>query len=742
MKLFVPFLLPVLVLMLYPGGLVAQKVASPAVVKVVDATTGSPVAFAHVCFENEQGTFKQYVVTGLQGEASCVIPSRCVVAVSFVGYSTLYDTINSRQSKVLKLEPIATAMDEVVVTAQFTPQRADKSIYAVRVISSKQIEAKAASNLGDLLRGEAGIRTTNDGVLGSSISVQGLSGENVKFLIDGIPVIGRMNGNIDLGQLNLGQADHVEIIEGPMSVVYGSNALAGVVNIITRQNQTDKYWASANAYAESVGVFNADGGAGFSSGKHTLQVSGGRNFFGGYSDPDTSRADQWKPKRQVFADGSWFWGGHSFKTRTSVQFFDEKLLNRGNLIAPYYENAFDSEFLTRRWVVRNDISWQPTSDHSFSLLSAWSGFDRRKTTWYNDLTTLHKVLSSNADDQDTTVFGMWNFRGTWSRKNDRHWLNWQTGFDLNIEDGSGKRIDGHEQSIGDYAAFASLLFTPHPVLELQPGLRLAYNSRYNSPPVYSVNLKWMPADLIAVRASAATGFRAPSLKELYLYFVDVNHNIRGNSTLDAETSTHFNLSFQYSKEKSRYALSTSVSAFYNDIHNIITLAEQEKQLFTYVNVDKFRTVGGKLQTTVRFFPRLSLSGAIGVTGRSNSLSLQHYTFTTDVSGEVTYHWLRSNVQLTTWYKYTGRLPQLQIDANGNLYESFVDGYHLLDGSVSKGLFNNRLSVAVGVKNLFNVRVVDADRGTSGVHSGGGNGQLIAWGRTWFVKCSFKISQKN
>jgi len=80
-----------------------------------------------------------------------------------------------------------------------------------------------------MLSTELNIRTTHDGALGSSLTMQGLGGEHIKILVDGVPVIGRENGNIDLDQINLQNVDHIEVINGPMSVVYGSNALAGVI---------------------------------------------------------------------------------------------------------------------------------------------------------------------------------------------------------------------------------------------------------------------------------------------------------------------------------------------------------------------------------------------------------------------------------------------------------------------------------------------------------------------------------
>ena len=98
-----------------------------------------------------------------------------------------------------------------------------------------------------------------------------------------MPVIGRMNGNIDISQLNLYNVDHIEVIEGPMSVIYGSNALAGVINIITKENKNTRLSAFGKGYIESVGIYNFDLGASWKKKDHVFSLSGGRNFFDGYT---------------------------------------------------------------------------------------------------------------------------------------------------------------------------------------------------------------------------------------------------------------------------------------------------------------------------------------------------------------------------------------------------------------------------------------------------------------------------
>ena len=159
----------------------------------------------------------------------------------------------------IKLEKLEYGLDEVVITAQYEPVPKNESINAIRTISANEIEERAAVNLNDVLRKELFFRVGQDNILGSQLSMQGISGENVKIMIDGVPVVGRLNGNIDLTQLNLNNIERIEIVEGPLAVNYGSNALAGTINLITKTAKTNETAASAEFFTESIGHFNFSG---------------------------------------------------------------------------------------------------------------------------------------------------------------------------------------------------------------------------------------------------------------------------------------------------------------------------------------------------------------------------------------------------------------------------------------------------------------------------------------------------
>jgi len=132
---------------------------------------------------------------------------------------------------------------EVVVTGQYKPQSVKQSVYQVRTITKEQIQKQAASKLQDVLNNQLNIRFSQDlSTGGSDISMLGLSGQNVKILLDGVPMTGRQgtSNEININSIEINSVERIEIIEGPMSVIYGADALAGVINIITKKAKAEQ----------------------------------------------------------------------------------------------------------------------------------------------------------------------------------------------------------------------------------------------------------------------------------------------------------------------------------------------------------------------------------------------------------------------------------------------------------------------------------------------------------------------
>ena len=740
--------LSILYLLIVGTSVSAQQVQ----IFLIDQVSKEPMSFAHVLIEGlgKESGIEQGHITDINGTISFNLQTPSKITATFVGYKNLIDTVAPGETRTLEMEPSIYQFDEVVVTAQFRPETVDKSIYNIKVLGAQQIESRAAVNLNEMLSGEINIRSTRDNALGSSISMQGLSGEHIKFLIDGVPVIGRQNGNIDLEQLNLQNIDHIEVIKGPMSVVYGSNALAGVINIITKDPDKQKVALNGEAYYESVGVYNFSAGGSYAWKKNSFSLFGGRNFFDGYDPIDTSRKQQWKPKLQYDFDGSYLYRSEKTKLKIGGNYFYEEIWDKGNGLEVFnWDKTWDRYFYTSRWGLRAEINQQVSDRAMVNVLTAYSYYGRLKNTYLKDLTNLEQTLVQDASQQDTTRFDNIMLRADFNNYIISEVFKYQLGIDLNRESAYGKRIENNTQQIGDYAAFLSIIIAPLPQLSFQPGLRIIYNTNYKAPLVYSLNTKWNINELLAIRISMAKGFRAPSLKELYLDFVDINHNIYGNPDLKSETSTNVNLALNYNSQSSAaYNWGIEFGFFYNHIKNKIALVQvagNDEISYTYKNVDQYYTQGFDVLFNNRIYPWLKVTLGIGVTGLKQYIegaSLNpDFVYTPDINTQINYWWRLPDLNFLLFYKYNGLYPDLQIDDSGiDIVETAA--YNSLDINVNRWFWKRRINVQIGGKNLFDITNVNrtGGSGSGGVHEGGVGTTSVNWGRTFFFKLQFSFNK--
>ena len=625
-------------------------------------------------------------------------------------------------------------LDAVVITGTYGEEPVAGTPAAVRIITAKELEQRGATNLSQALTTETGIRVTQDALLGSALTVNGISGQNVKLLVDGIPVIGRLNGNIDLSQMLLNNVNRIELVEGPLSVSYGTDALGGTVNLITRKDQIRHLEGSAEAFYESAGQYNFNTLLGYKRHRNRCGLVFARNFFDGWSEADTMRSKEWKPREQYF--------GQAYYVRTlgksSLQYkgdvFSERILNRGNPRPPYFETAFDDWYKTQRLTNALILKSEFMKHHRLDVTASHSHYERVKNTYFKDLVNLTEVMTTPPGDQDTTVFTLIATRGTWSITPDSSRLAGQVGYDVNAENAKGLRIaDGH-QDIGDYALFGSIRWKPIDRLMMQGGVRAGYNNAYRHPLIPSVNAKLDIRKNLILRSAYARGFRAPSLKELYFFFVDANHNIMGNNDLKAEYSNHVSASLTNLRVVRRADVMIRITGYYNDIRNLITLAQISGDAFSYVNIGEYRTTGARFGIDL---DRAGWSGSVVAGINYTNTSERGWHSSPEVSGRAGYEFERWKMSLNGYYKFSGRSVSFGLDETGSAVTRSLGAYHLADVTLTKSFAGSRLQAVVGAKNLFDVTRITVSGGEGGIHGASGE-QLIGWGRTAFVSMKVKL----
>lgn len=652
------------------------------------------------------------------------------------------------------------ALDELVVTGTAQPTRLKDALSMYRVIDRATIQAQGAVTLDDALKNQLNIRLGNDNILGSSVGMQGMTADKVKILIDGIPVNGREGGNINIGQLNMNNVERIEMIQGPMSVVYGTDALGGVINIITRK-EDKSLGLQVGTYYESIGKYNADATATMKiNARHSISLGGGRNFFQGWKyldqpmtyQDDTLRYNRnlfFKPKEQFIGNfGYNYTAKSSFRLQFASDFLKENVTNRGMLQVwdPYLGcYAFDEYYRTVRSMNRLNMTGKIGKTGAWQTQAGFSIYNRLRERVQKNLVTLTEIPTTAKGDQDTSSFKDVALRSSYTNSFKK--LTYTAGYDINLQFARSTRISEGTKEIFDYAVYGNVSL---PMLKdrltAQSGLRAARNTVYSPPLIPSINLLYKPIDKVQIRASYARGFRAPSLKEMYLSFIDMNHYLVGNENLQAEYSHHLQLSSSWQVyEKQGDYLQFILTGFYNDVYNGIVLVpikpEDSTSIeYTYGNVTHQSNAIATAQAdgqVGRFHFQLgySYSHTFAEAGNFAAFSANEAT------ANLQYAWKKPGINFNLFYKYIGTQPFLQPSIDGSAYyNGSQNAYSILDGSAEKKFWDKRFHLIVGVKNILNVTQLR----TTGMSTGGGaHGTATVGGflpRSVFASLRFSVGK--
>lgn len=714
--------------------------ATDQVLFIKDKSNGKPVNEAVVLWIMPSG--KSQIL--LPDNKGCVkLPatreSGSLIEVRCLGYQN--QKINKENSSdTIWLTRNEVSLNEVAVTASYAPAPTIQSTYAIKVIGKETFDNMGAVNVADVLSKQLNMSTGYDQAFGSTLTMMGMDMKNVKVLIDGVPVIGRMNGNIDLNQLNLAAVERIEVVEGPMSTAYGTDAIAGAINLITKPQTIKKTTAGASAYYENIGTYNTDLNASVNFKHAGLKITGGRNFFEGWNLIDDRRAFEWKPKTQYFGTALLQYTFNKVKVAYQMGIFDEKITDKGPVtITPFSAYGYDTYFKTLRNNHSISYDWFLSGKNKINGHVAFSGYDRHKEVFLKDMVALEQTELTGPDFSDETKFYSWNVRNAFSHVDESKNFNYQGGIDFNIENGTGKRIS-NKAAMQEYAVFASAEYKPFSKLLIRPGLRYALHSDFTIPLIPSLNLKYDLTKIQAVRLAYSRGFRTPGIKELYLDFIDINHNVQGNSNIKPESSDNFQLIYSLLPQIKGVKINSEIKLYYNKVKNLITLAtySDTSNLYTYINVGHFTSQGIEWSNKIDV-GSFSVSAGISYTGTSsfNESLVNDLSWYPQVNGSVSYCFKPFGLTAGMYYKYNGKVPVYVLDSNGNSLKQTNEDYQLLDITVSKKIWQDRIEIGGGLKNIFNV--TDVRRFSTGeIHSGGSSSSSLLPGRLFFLKLSVNI----
>ncbi len=488
-------------------------------------------------------------------------------------------------------------LEPVVVTGTRTEHRVSDSPVDVQLITETDIRRSGARDVAELLEREGGVYVSRQAGRGTRIEMQGLASEHVLILINGQRVIGRVNGAIDLTRLRVAQIQRIEIVKGPSSALYGSDALGGVVNIITRPPETggtvalradDRHQGDLFAFAgwrgdnlgttltagysrlraydlspESAGEDGVDGVSRYASGSLDWQATdrASLGLYGAYSLDDTQRLDS----------GT---GGARYDTIKRIEEARLQLTPRLRLGA--------------QTDVRLDLGYQRYFDQ-------------------------YLQIQQNGDDQtdEETLDQIGQFGVQIDHLYGQHLIT--VGLEHQIETLEADRLEGDGERDRQALFLQDDLALFDGVLTLVPGLRYDRDSLFGD--------QWSPKlaarlDLTQdwlLRLGYGHGYRAPDFKQLLLRFENtaVGYRVDGNPNLQPERSRGLNIGTTWLPSPST---SLAVTAFHNRVDDLIELVLVEPgppTIYSYRNVARALLTGADVQAQWRPWPSLQLRAGYG-----------------------------------------------------------------------------------------------------------------------------------
>lgn len=650
-----------------------------------------------------------------------------------LGFAYKLDTIYPGKENVVRLHKLQQILDEVVISDLQSTASLSESVLQVRKISSEQIEAQSAQNIEQALSHQAMFRSNRDNALQmNSMKIMGLGGENLKILIDGVPMIGRMLGNLDLSEVSSNSIEAVEIIEGPMSVIYGSNALAGAVNIVTSSGLNKKRSLKAHSYLDGNGSYNFGGAAEHAFGKNAVSLSAGRNFFEGWNAGERSRGWTWLPKEQYYANLKLSRQSKHWNLNLSSRLSDSYLLDRGEPILPYGEQAIDREFTRLRADQLLSVEYDSRKKLNARLMLHKNHFRQIKNSFSKDLTTLNQQLIPDPAEQDTQRFnaeGMKLISNYLYSKKTRFLL----GIDANQESLTGARIsEGIQKNteLASYASYEQRIKTS----TLRIGLRKGLMNENWTPWIIAIQGRIPITDNLIMRASYGRAYRIASIKESYLNFIDSNHEVYGNSELKPEDGDSYQVKFTQLLKHGKYQGSLDANFFYNDISNKIELVTLSPLEATYQNIGNFKSQGMTLAYHW-------LSNALDWRLDYNIIGVDYgngLEYSNRLSNQLMYKLKKTQTSFSVFGSmFFRQYISLYNSETGELERIPQASYSMLDAQVAQSFFKKRLKLSAGVRNILDVtQVLQSNAGAT--HGGGNASSFISNGRNYFINASIDL----
>ena len=645
-------------------------------------------------------------------------------------------------------------LTEVVVTGTGTPHLLQDAPVQTEVITGKMLRNYAGKSIEDILGGLTASFAFSQDDMGSQMQLNGLGNSYILILIDGKRIHGDVGGQNELSLIDPQNIEKIEIVKGASSALYGSDAIAGVVNIITKKHHEQGMLVENTTRVGSYGDVRQHNGLSLRYGKvssytnfqlqhsdgwqntaveHTLPnedpITDSRNkTVNRYTNWQVSERISYQPSRdwELYADGSTYWNR----------------IYRVSGRHPHYDvKTWDMEYHNGSASVGG--KWQRSKTDFISMDVDWN---RHAYYYYYTATTLVEDYEKSAGTPYYPYYPYLPNQKELQSDQQRTMATLKSVFTLPYENRlsagaeyrydwlkAPTRVKGGKASDWTAAVYVQDEFNLIPDVNITAGLRFNQNEQFGAKFTPKVSAMWKPGNIWRLRATWSQGFKTPAIRELFYRYVrqmSGTYLYLGNPDLKPQSSNYFAIGGEYGHN----GLNITVTGYYNKVKDMIALVTipnyqapdeyiaQYDPVKTrqYQNIEDAKTVG--VDVNVRYNWR---EFAFGMGYSYLDTDAHQYDTNHDKMRQVTidgtaHH--KGNFFATWSHRFTpdyqlgiglyGRMSSTryyQDDGNGKGYQIWrISTSHTLGHSTAMSYH-----IEAGVDNIFNY----CDRTPHGLHLG-------------------------
>lgn len=689
---------------------------------IVDQRDGEPLTGVNV---RVSGTHLGDA-TDLDGQfvISALTPGDYTLEFTHVGYKSskkqVYLTADGLSDLRIEMVKSTVELDEVVYTATRTLHTLADVPVTTELVSQAEIRQSASFDAAEALASEIGLDVRED-FAGQGVMLQGIDPERVLILVDGNRVIGRVNGSIDLSQISTQNIKQIEVVKGAVSTLYGSEAIGGVINVITdRAEQPFKmnvefsgggYIPSGTGWKRDFGVL----AAGMLSPAVDLEwrlgrvgvTLGSRYQSQGLMDstPSTDHTEGTPSSDRVSGnlrvDYDWL---KTVKAHVRVSGMNEELgwieesqsidWRTGQLI------SFDDKEINKQMDIAAGIDCTPSWAESYKI-KAYHTVNHHSWEKYTHSGLLRDY--SRSDEQFSQLESQFTFNAL---KVHRLTVG-ADAYQWDIQSNSllGSLVSNLDASLNAWDIYVQDEWLVTKNFTLVPGVRHEVHEIYGINVAPQLSARLALTDHTTLRGSVGRGYRAPSSKELYY---DFNHSsagyvVYGNDKLNPEKSTNVNISLEHVYEDRS---SSRITLFYNDLHDLIDFQlieiteEYDAGIYRYGNIVSAWTRGVELERSMQLAPDLRLTLAYAFLESFNRDVGNQLLRRPKHSGRWVVSWSPGVWNVRVWGRYTSEmLYEYKFDQSAQSSDERTLPYTFWNLAISRKV-GNSLSLFLKADNLF------------------------------------------